>query len=130
MIFPSLEWAQELCNEINKIEIDEIKSWNWDILFILINVKNGNNMKFKVKIKTGKCLGVEVGDDADYIIEGEYKIWKSILLGELDLAIALLTGKLKLVKGDRLNLLRHIKAAVNIANIIRAKGLTNNLEII
>ncbi|QXJ29411.1 hypothetical protein J5U23_02280 [Saccharolobus shibatae B12] len=128
MKFPSLEWAEELCNEINNIEIDEMRSWNWDILFILRNVKN-NDMKFKVIIKAGKCLGVEEGEDADYIIEGDYKIWKSILLNELDLAVALLTGKLKLVKGDKLNLLRHIRAAVNIANIIRTRGLTSNLEI-
>jgi len=128
MKFPSLEWAEKLCNEINNIEIDEIRSWNWDILFILRNVKN-NDMKFKVNIKAGKCLGVEEDGGADYIIEGDYNIWKSILLGELDLAVALLSGKLKLIKGDRLNLLRHIRAAVNIASIIRAKGLTNDLEI-
>ncbi|ACP34863.1 conserved hypothetical protein [Sulfolobus islandicus Y.G.57.14] len=128
MKFPSLEWAEKLCNEINNIEIDEIRSWNWDILFILRNVKN-NDMKFKVNIKAGKCLGVEEDGGADYIIEGDYDIWKSILLGELDLAVALLAGKLKLIKGDRLNLLRHIRAAVNIASIIRAKGLTNDLEI-
>ena len=128
MKFPSLEWAEKLCNEINNIEVDEIRSWNWDILFILRNVKN-NDMKFKVNIKAGKCLGVEEDGGADYIIEGDYDIWKSILLGELDLAVALLSGKLKLIKGDRLNLLRHIRAAVNIASIIRAKGLTNDLEI-
>ncbi|WP_016729941.1 SCP2 sterol-binding domain-containing protein [Saccharolobus islandicus] len=128
MKFPSLEWAEKLCNEINNIEVDEIRSWNWDILFILRNVKN-NDMKFKVKIKAGKCLGVDEDGDADYVIEGDYNIWKSILLGELDLAVALLSGKLKLIKGDRLNLLRHIRAAVNIASIIRARGLTNDLEI-
>lgn len=131
MKFPSLEWAQKLCAEINGINIDEIKSWNWNILFILKNVQN-RNMKFKVNIKEGKCLGVEEGEnlDADYVIEGEYSVWKSILLGELDLAVALLSGKLKLVNGDKLNLIRHIRAAVNIASIVRGRGITNDLEIL
>ncbi|TRM73107.1 hypothetical protein DJ523_08150, partial [Sulfolobus sp. E5] len=77
-------------------------------------------------------LGVEEGEnlDADYVIEGEYSVWKSILLGELDLAVALLSGKLKLVNGDKLNLIRHIRAAVNIASIVRGRGITNDLEIL
>lgn len=131
MKFPSLEWAQKLCSEINNIDLEEIKSWNWDILFILKNV-NGNDMKFKVNIKAGKCLGVEENKnlDADYIIEGDYTIWKQILLGESDLAVALLSGKLKLVRGDRLNLIRHIRAAVNIANVVRARGITKDIEVV
>ncbi|MEM0173363.1 MAG: SCP2 sterol-binding domain-containing protein [Sulfolobaceae archaeon] len=132
MRFPSLEWAQMLCSKINDISLDEIKSWNWDILFILKNVRNDEDMRFKVNIQAGKCLGVEEGVvlDADYIIEGDYSIWKQILFGELDLAMALLSGKLRLIKGDRLNLIKHIRAAVIIANIIRAQGITKDIEVL
>ncbi|MBN1365807.1 MAG: SCP2 sterol-binding domain-containing protein [Syntrophaceae bacterium] len=63
---------------------------------------------------------LETGDNtkADYYITGRYEDWKNIALGNLKLKKAVLvTRKLK-IKGNKLQLLKHMKAAERTVKLI------------
>ncbi len=54
--------------------------------------------------------------DADYIITGSYPVWKNVVQGRQEPLRALMTRKLKLIKGKQLKLLKEVKLALKIIN--------------
>jgi len=54
--------------------------------------------------------------DADYIITGSYPVWKNIVTAKQEPLRALMTRKVKLVKGKQLTLLKEVKLALKLMN--------------
>jgi len=54
--------------------------------------------------------------DADYVIAGKYSVWKNIVQGKQEPLRALMTRKLRLVKGRQLKILKEVRLALKIMN--------------
>jgi putative sterol carrier protein len=52
--------------------------------------------------------------DAEYIITGKYGVWKNVVQGKQEPLRALMTRKLKLIKGKQLKLLKEVKLALKL----------------
>ena len=50
--------------------------------------------------------------DAEYIITGKYSVWKDVVTGKQEPLRALMTRKLKLIKGSQLKVLKQVKLAL------------------
>ncbi|MEW6440901.1 MAG: SCP2 sterol-binding domain-containing protein [bacterium] len=58
--------------------------------------------------------------DAEYVITGKYSVWKGVVQGKLDPLRAIMTRKLKLVKGSQFTILKQAKFAMRmISNATR-----------
>lgn len=54
--------------------------------------------------------------DVDYIITGKYSVWKNIVQAKQEPLRAIMTRKLKLIKGKQIKLLKEVKLALKIMN--------------
>jgi putative sterol carrier protein len=54
--------------------------------------------------------------DADYIVTGKYSVWKSIVQAKQEPLRAIMTRKLKLIKGSQLKILKQVKLTLKIMN--------------
>jgi len=54
--------------------------------------------------------------DADYIVTGKYSAWKNVVQAKLEPLRAIMTRKLKLIKGSQLKILKEVKLTLKIMN--------------
>ena len=54
--------------------------------------------------------------DAEYVIAGKYSVWKDVVTGKQEPLRALMTRKLKLIKGSQLKVLKQVKLALKMMN--------------
>ena len=58
--------------------------------------------------------------DAEYVISGKYSVWKNIVQAKLEPLRAIMTRKLKLVKGSQLKILKQVKFTLKVMNNCKA----------
>ncbi len=114
--FPSKEWAEAYCKELNRSEsyARSARGWVWPILFV---VKNGGKKGFVLKLNNGKCEGVEWYDDASkadapYVLEATLQDWLDIIQGKVNPLSAIMRRKLVLAKGSYSIIMRYPIAAL------------------
>lgn len=54
--------------------------------------------------------------DADYVITGKYSVWKNIVQAKQEPLRALMTRKLRLIKGKQIQILKEVRLALKIMN--------------
>jgi putative sterol carrier protein len=54
--------------------------------------------------------------DVDYIVTGKYSVWKNVVQAKQEPLRAIMTRKLKLVKGSQLKILKEVKLTLKIMN--------------
>ncbi|MEW6443054.1 MAG: SCP2 sterol-binding domain-containing protein [bacterium] len=54
--------------------------------------------------------------DAEYVIAGKYSVWKDIVRAKQEPLRALMTRKLRLIKGSQLKVLKQVKFALKMMN--------------
>ena len=54
--------------------------------------------------------------DSDYIITGKYSVWKNIVQAKQEPLRALMTRKLRLIKGKQIKILKEVRLALKIMN--------------
>lgn len=54
--------------------------------------------------------------DSDYVIAGKYSVWKDVVRAKQEPLRALMTRKLRLVKGSQLKILKQVKFALKMMN--------------
>jgi putative sterol carrier protein len=93
---------------------------------------NDNTMNFLLRIQHGKLTDFisNTGDTTDgkdvvFTVTGNYGTYKSILKGEMSMAVALLKGRLKL-KGSKMKALQIIKPLDGV--IVSLKEITDEFE--
>ncbi len=124
--YPSDEWIKELsriCNEdpefktvagkfsgkfIFQVEPEEGKLDQTALLSV--RVEHGTTSEARALSSLDEC------PDADYVVTGKYSVWKNVVQGKQEPLRAIMTRKLKLVKGKQLNLLKEVKLALKIMN--------------
>ena len=114
--FPSREWAEEYCRELNRSDAyaRSARGWVWPILFV---VKDGDRKGFVLKLNNGKCEGVEWYDDASqadapYVLEATLHDWLDIIQGKVNPLTAIMRRKLVLTKGSYSTIMRYPIAAL------------------
>jgi putative sterol carrier protein len=126
VLYPSDEWIKELdriCNEdpefkeaagnfsgkfIFQIEAEPEKLEETTLLSV--RVQDGVSSEAKALGSVDEC------PDADYIVTGKYSAWKNIVQGKLEPLRAIMTRKLKLIKGSQLKILKEVKLTLKIMN--------------
>lgn len=126
VLYPSDEWIKELeriCNEdpefkqaagkfsgkfIFQIEAEPGKLD--DTTLLSIRVKDG------VASEARAVASVDEVPDVDYIVTGKYSVWKNVVQAKQEPLRAIMTRKLKLIKGSQLKILKEVKLTLKIMN--------------
>lgn len=126
-LFPGKEWAQAYCRALNESEEYRKAGKNWtagSILFVVEDIPEkvaemlgSQRIGFRLDLLRGECRGVEYYTDpdkgkAEFIITAKYQDWLRVIRGELHPTTALMTRKLKVVRGNVAILLRFAQAAI------------------
>jgi putative sterol carrier protein len=133
--FLSGEW-NELSKEYILKKLDpekDLKNVTTSLLAVIEHVPPSDSiMNFYLDLKDGKLIDfiVNTGDtfkgkEPVFTVTGNYGTYKSILKGEMSMAVALLKGRLKL-KGSKLKALQIIKPLDGV--ILSLKEATDEFE--
>lgn len=133
--FLSEEWI-ELSKEYMLKKLDptkDLKNVTTSLLAVVEHVPpNDTTMNFYLELQDGKLVDfiVNTGDtsegkEAVFTVTGNYGTFKSILKGEMSMAVALLKGRLKL-KGSKMKALQIIKPLDGV--IVSLKEVTDEFE--
>lgn len=61
-------------------------------------------------------VSCEERPDSDYVIAGKYSVWKDVVRAKQEPLRALMTRKLRLIKGSQLKILKQVKFALKMMN--------------
>ena len=133
--FLSEEWIEIGKNYmLEKLDPEkDLKNLTTSLLGVIDHIPpDDKTMNFYLELKEGKLTDfiVNTGDtfeekEAIYVIRGNYGTYKSILKGEMSLAIAVLKNRLKL-KGSKMQALKLIKPLDGV--IVSLKEITDEFE--
>lgn len=135
--FPSKEWAEAYCRELNNNPNYERsgKGWVWPILFKVTRLPDHLEEKFKgkkpgfiLKLENGECKGVEWYDDASiadapFVLAATYDDWIDVINGKLNPLTAIMRRKLVVEKGNYSTIMRYPIAALEMVKTAQKVGL-------
>jgi putative sterol carrier protein len=109
-------WAKACRDELNASAAYREAGATWEGAVVFIREDGEAHRGVYVDLWHGECREareIEGGDldRAPYVIRGDEAAWSGVLGGSLDPLMALVTGKLKLVKGSLGTLAFQIKSA-------------------
>jgi putative sterol carrier protein len=136
-IFPGLEWTQEvqrICNADPEFK-EAVQDFNGKMMF---------HIEADEKIDKSVCLFLDIADaqvkeaaeyadmkdrpDTDYILSAKYTQWKEVITGQLEPLRAIMTRKMKLVKGSQLKMLKYVKFTLKMMDVTKAVDSDFSLE--
>jgi putative sterol carrier protein len=92
--------------------------WTWPLALVLKAAPEHGypeDVAVELDLNRGTCDGARLvtgaHSECDFVLRGDYDVWKSVVSGELDAVVAVTMGKLKLVKGALTTLMLNTKAA-------------------
>jgi putative sterol carrier protein len=126
VLYPSDEWIKELdriCNEDPEFK-EAAGSFSGKFVFQIEKEagKLDNTTLLTVTCRDGvtsdarAVASLEECPDADYIVTGKYSSWKGVVQAKLEPLRAIMTRKLKLIKGSQLKILKEVKLTLKIMN--------------
>jgi putative sterol carrier protein len=121
--FPTAAWANAYKDAINQNALYRKAAADWDQGSVALVCKAEPALGLKepqaiiLDLERGECRGVvftsdefEI-EDAAFVIEASYSLWRSIIQGELDPIMAMLTSQLRLVKGHLPTLIKDVEGS-------------------
>ncbi len=94
------------------------EKWEWPLVLVAEEADAGNGQEAAIYLDLwqGTCREARLATTADlevapYVLAGSTELWQRMLDGELDPILALMSGKLKLRKGNLMSLVRFTEAA-------------------
>jgi putative sterol carrier protein len=121
--FPSAAWASAYKDAINQNALYRKAASDWDQGSVALVCKPEPALGFKepqaiiLDLSRGECHGVIYATDefeieeAAFVIEASYALWRSIIEGELDPILAMLTSQLRLTKGHLPTLIKDVEGS-------------------
>lgn len=126
VLYPSDAWIKELdriCNEDPEFkeaagnfsgkfvfQIEEEAGKLDETTLLSIKCVDGVTSEARALASIDDC------PDADYVVTGKYSAWKGIVQAKLEPLRAIMTRKLKLIKGSQLKILKEVKLTLKIMN--------------
>jgi putative sterol carrier protein len=111
-LFASEEWAELLKDEINanKEMAKAGKGFDATIQFVIQGAGKRGDLPFWTHMKDGKILELSTGKkDCEYVVAGDYAVWKEIVEGNQDPLQAIMVKKLTF-EGNMQVIMKYIKA--------------------
>ena len=118
LMFPSLEWLNELKDSLNADKAFEKAARKWEGSLVM-HVQTDELLDkeaimwidpYHGKIRDAKVLGSLDEQKSEFVLGAKYSTWKSIINGEMDSMKAMMKGKIK-VQGKLTTLLKQTKAS-------------------
>jgi putative sterol carrier protein len=121
--FPSAAWAEAYRDAINQNALYRKAAADWDQGTVAMVCKPEPALGLKdpqavvLDLSRGECRAVAYTTDefeieeAAFVIEASYALWRSIIQGELDPIMAMLTSQLRLVKGNLPALIKDVESS-------------------
>ncbi|MBT8341601.1 MAG: hypothetical protein HKP58_07280 [Desulfatitalea sp.] len=133
-MYPSAEWMKELkriCNEDGEFK-NSVGKFKGSFVFQVLpepgKLEKPAFLKFAIADGSATDAGAaetldELGD-VDYVLEGNYTIWKEVISGKREPLRSIMTRKLKVTKGKQLTLLKNTKMAMRmISNSVKVSSV-------
>ena len=135
--FPSKEWAEKFCEELNKSETykNSARGWTWPILFKVKDLPEelrsefaNKSPGFLVDLNNGTCRGVKWYEDASeadapFILVASFNDWLDVIKGKINPVTAIVRRKLALEKGSVATIMRFPVAALEMVKAAQRVGL-------
>jgi putative sterol carrier protein len=121
--FPSAAWANAYKDAINQNALYRKAATDWDQGSVALVCKPEPAIGLKepqaiiLDLLRGECRGVVHTEDefdideAQFVIEASYALWRSIIQRELDPILAMLTSQLRLSKGHLPTLIKDVEGS-------------------
>jgi putative sterol carrier protein len=116
--YPSLAWIKELeriCNTDSSFKDAASDFVGKMVLHIEADDKLGKDVCLFIDVGDGRIkesaeyASIQDRPDADYILSAKYTQWKQVISGQLEPLRAIMTRKMKLVKGSQLKILKYVQ---------------------
>jgi putative sterol carrier protein len=118
LLYPSEEWFKAFAEELKRSEAykEAAKKWEWAIIFVITQIPNSPDWitysdLWHGEIRSYQFLKSKDEKEAEFVIEGPYATWKSVVKGELESTRAIMSRKFK-VTGSTFKMLRYSNAMV------------------
>jgi len=135
--YPSLAWIRELeriCNADPEFK-DAVSDFVGKmVLHIEADEKLGKDVSLFIDVGDGRIkesaeyASVQDRPDADYILSAKYAVWKEVIAGRLEPLRAIMTRKMKLVKGSQMKILKYVKFTLRMMTNAMTVDSTFELE--
>lgn len=123
------EWVDAWCAALNASDAyrEAAAGWEGAVALVMSAERGGSRSERAVflDVSGGRCHGARVARAGDveaarYVIEAAPDAWRMMLGGELAPLMALMTGKLRLTRGDFASLLPYANAAKELVVVATA----------
>lgn len=110
-------WARACGERINARSGYRVAGATWEVQVVLRMEGPGEEVRrVHFDLGEGRCRSARAGTpddetDSRYILSGRVAAWEQVLTGKAPALLAIMTGKLKLAKGNIAELLPHAEAA-------------------
>ena len=118
VMFPSIEWLNELKDSLNADKTFEKTAAKWEGSLVM-HVQADELLDketimwidpYHGKVRDAKIINSLDDEESDFVLSAKYATWKGIINGEMDSMKAMMTGKIK-VQGKIAALLKQAKAS-------------------
>jgi putative sterol carrier protein len=121
----SEEWAQAWCRALNGSEAYRHAAARWEgPVGLVMTTPTGESRAVFLDLWHGECRSARIGQAdevhaaASYVISAARDTWQDLLSARTSPLLALMTGKLKLTKGDMAALLPYAGAAKELVSTV------------
>lgn len=120
------EWSQACCARMNASAAYRQAAADWVGAVVLVMTADPAQGAYEqravfIDMERGVCHGSRVASavdraDAAYVLQADPGTWRRLLSGDSDAMSMVMTGKLKLAKGNMFTLAKYAKAAREMVN--------------
>ena len=110
-------WAEAWCAALNDSETYRTvaATWEGDVVLV-VRATEGSEQAVYLDLHHGRCRGARIATGVDrsavaFALEADPPVWRELLEGKGSPVMALMTGRLKLTKGDLVALVPYAGAA-------------------
>ncbi|HSB55939.1 MAG TPA: SCP2 sterol-binding domain-containing protein [Gemmatimonadales bacterium] len=129
------DWARACALVLNQGEGYRAAAATWEAIIVLTMTEvapKGGERRVLLDLFQGACRAARAGnaDDetgAHYVMSGSELAWRQVLTGTVPPLMAIMTGKIRLAKGNLMELLPYVSAARELV-MAAAKVPTSNRE--
>lgn len=122
MDFFSQEWADALCEQLNQNQAYQASAQTWEGSLLLVAYRfadDTQNPAILLDLWHGQCRSARLcngaaHNEAEYVLSAKPTDWQTVLNGDIAPLMAVMRGKLRLLKGSTTTLARYANAAKQI----------------